>query len=221
MRADLSVSQDRAADPASPADARPPSFGNWPAVASLLRTARGSLGDSVRAGSPAERYAAAHLAALRAAAAVLAAKARPDTSPRPRAYGRPASAWTLLSAVAPELTEWAGFFAAGAGKRAAAEAGITRVISSREADDLLRDAETFLGLVERTVSRSLGPSSASGQSEARPDRTAAPERAGLAMPATSREVSVASAHQIRVLSWGSEHTRAASHAGRAGHVRAG
>ena len=50
--------------------------------------------------------------------------------------------------VAPELSEWAAFFAAGATKRAAAEAGIPRVVSAREADDLLRAAEQFVSLVE-------------------------------------------------------------------------
>uniref|UniRef100_UPI0036F280F0 SAV_6107 family HEPN domain-containing protein n=1 Tax=Fodinicola feengrottensis TaxID=435914 RepID=UPI0036F280F0 len=39
------------------------------------------------------------------------------------------------------------FRAAGAAKRAAAEAGIQRVVSTREADDLLRDAERFLAVV--------------------------------------------------------------------------
>ena len=44
----------------------------------------------------------------------------------------------------------AAFFAAGATRRAAAEAGLD-VVTSREADDLLRDAETFLALVDTTV----------------------------------------------------------------------
>ena len=51
----------------------------------------------------------------------------------------------------PALSEWAAFFAAGAGKRAAAEAGLPRAVSLREADDLLRDAETFLSLVESAL----------------------------------------------------------------------
>jgi hypothetical protein len=67
---------------------------------------------------PAERYASAHLAALRAAAAVLAVRTQPDVKRR-----GPRSAWAMLPVVAPELSEWAAFFAAGAGKRAAAEAG--------------------------------------------------------------------------------------------------
>src|SRR5258705_435303 len=79
--------------------------------------------------------------------AARAARARPAASV-PRRPARPTSAWTLLCRVAPELTEWAGFFAAGAAKRAAAEAGLPRSVTAREADDLLRDAETFLAVVE-------------------------------------------------------------------------
>jgi hypothetical protein len=66
----------------------------------------------------------------------------------------------LLTRVAPELTEWAAFFAAGATKRQAAEAGLTRAVSVREADDLLRDAECFLRVVEQLLgvpSQSLLP----------------------------------------------------------------
>jgi hypothetical protein len=116
-----------------------------PAAADLVGAARRGLVHAALAPQPAEKYVAAHLAALRAAAAVLAVRA---TGGRAR---RPASAWALLSRVAPELAEWAGFFAAGARKRAAAEAGLPRAVTAREADDLLRDAETFLGLVEATL----------------------------------------------------------------------
>jgi hypothetical protein len=59
--------------------------------------------------------------------------------------------WELLPRVEPALSEWAAFFAAGAGKRAAAEAGLVRAVSAREADDLLRDAETFLSLAEEAL----------------------------------------------------------------------
>jgi hypothetical protein len=96
-----------------------------------------------------ERYATAHLAALRAAAAVLACRARPATAAGRRS--RPTSAWVLLTAVAPELGEWASFFAAGARKRAAAEAGLPAAVTPREADDLVRDAQTFLSVVETTL----------------------------------------------------------------------
>jgi hypothetical protein len=59
--------------------------------------------------------------------------------------------WVLLPTVAPELAEWSAFFAAGAAKRAAAEAGLSRAVTPREADDLLRDAASFLALVETTL----------------------------------------------------------------------
>ncbi len=107
----------------------------------VASSARGLLEAAVRP-SAAGRYAAAHLAALRAAAALLAARARPA-----RGRARLRSVWSVLPEVAPELAEWAAFFAAGAGKRAAAEAGLEHAVSPREADDLLRDAETFLALV--------------------------------------------------------------------------
>jgi hypothetical protein len=112
------------------------------ATLSLLAAAWATLAEAAAEPDPGRRYAAAHLAALRAAAAVLAARARPQ----PR--HRPTSAWSLLSAIAPEFAEWAAFFAAGAGKRAAAEAGLSRAVTAREADDLVRDVETFIGVVE-------------------------------------------------------------------------
>src|SRR5580704_13737128 len=83
---------------------------------------------------------------LSAAAAVVAARGEPKTRRR-----KPHSVWDLLPQVEPALTEWAAYFAAGAGKRAAAEAGLPRAASAREADDLLRDAETFLSLAETAL----------------------------------------------------------------------
>ena len=53
-----------------------------------------------------------------------------------------------LEQVAPELGEWAIFFAAGAAKRAAAEAGLSHAVTEREADDLVRDVGSFLTVVE-------------------------------------------------------------------------
>lgn len=117
-----------------------------PATAvSALARAREALADAAAASAPAPRYAAAHVAALRATAAVLAVRTRPASRRRQR------NAWTLLVQVAPELEEWAVFFAAGASKRAAAEAGLSRAVSTREADDLLRDSGRFLELVERML----------------------------------------------------------------------
>ena len=120
--------------------------GLGPDSAGLLGLARRGVAEAAMAPDAAPRYAAAHLAALRAAAAVVAAKARPDQRTGPRR--RPISVWVLLGRVAPEMSEWAAFFAAGARKRAAAEAGLVGQVSAREADDLLRDAEEFLQVAE-------------------------------------------------------------------------
>jgi hypothetical protein len=111
--------------------------------AELLIIARQGLREATQTQADGLRFATAHLAALRAAAAVLAARARPE----PRRRSRLTSVWALLTTVAPELAEWASFFAAGASKRAAAEAGIPRAVSAREADDLIRAAEQFVEVV--------------------------------------------------------------------------
>jgi hypothetical protein len=111
----------------------------------LLGSAARGLLEAYATPDPARRYATAHLAALRAAAAVLAARAHPV-----RRGGRIRSVWTLLPAVAPQMQEWAAFFAANAARRAAAEAGLP-VVSQREADDLLRDAESFLAQVAAVI----------------------------------------------------------------------
>lgn len=119
----------------------------------LLALARQGLAEAAATTVPSERYALSHLAALRAAAAVLACRAQPESGAGRRTRPRPV--WSLLVQVAPEMAEWAAFFAAGAAKRAAAEAGIPGVVSPREADDLLRDAGCFLAVVETTLSARL------------------------------------------------------------------
>jgi hypothetical protein len=123
-------------------------FGLPPAAGTYLERSAWALREAVTAPDANLRYAQAHVAALRAAAAVLAARARP--APR-RGRSHQRNAWTLLAEVAPELGEWATFFAAGAAKRAAAEAGSRRAVTDREADDLVRDADRFLGLVEESL----------------------------------------------------------------------
>jgi SAV_6107-like HEPN len=110
------------------------------AADALVAAARRGLAEAELCRDAAGRYCAAHIAALRAAAAVLAVRARPTRR-------GPTSVWLLLPRVAPALNEWAEFFAAGARKRAAAEIGLSAV-SQREADDLLRDAGRFISVVE-------------------------------------------------------------------------
>jgi hypothetical protein len=118
-----------------------------PSALALMASARRGLAAAEDESSAGARYVAAHLAALRAAAAVVAVKAEPAGARRKR----PQSVWELLPRVEPALAEWAAFFAAGAGKRAAAEAGMLRAVSVHEADDLLRDAGTFVGLAESAL----------------------------------------------------------------------
>jgi hypothetical protein len=119
-----------------------------PSALALLESARYGLAAAEGETSAGARYVSAHLAALRAAAAVVTARAEPGASGRRR---KPLSVWELLPKVEPALSEWAAFFAAGAAKRAAAEAGLPRAVSLREADELLRDAETFLSLAENAL----------------------------------------------------------------------
>jgi HEPN superfamily protein len=119
-----------------------------PAAMALLESARHGLADAAEEAGAGARYVAAHLAALRAAAAVVAARPTQGSLPRRKT---PRSVWELLPRVEPALAEWAAFFAAGARKRAAAEAGLPKAVSPREADDLLRDAETFLSLAEEAL----------------------------------------------------------------------
>jgi hypothetical protein len=119
-----------------------------PTVLNLLETARRGLAEANAEADPGTRYICAHLAALRAAAAIVAARGEPGTGARRR---RPRSVWELLPQVEPALTEWAAFFAASAAKRAAAEAGLPRAATACEAEDLLRDVATFLTVAERAL----------------------------------------------------------------------
>jgi AcrR family transcriptional regulator len=110
----------------------------------LVERARASLLEACLSRAVTDRYLQSRLAALRAAAALVSARAAAPVDPGPR------NLWDLLPAVAPELTEWAAFFDA-AGRRL--DAGPT----AREADDLLRQAETFVDLVCRALGLPIAP----------------------------------------------------------------
>ncbi|OXM61692.1 SAV_6107 family HEPN domain-containing protein [Amycolatopsis vastitatis] len=126
-----------------PMAVRPPAP---PVAAGLLAQARRGLAEAERETDPAERFIGAYLAALRGAAAVLAARGRPH-----RGRARPASTWVLLDSVAPELREWSAFFAGNSAARAAAQAGITGKVTVESAAGLVRAATPFLELVRRLV----------------------------------------------------------------------
>lgn len=110
-----------------------------------LDGARAALAGAELADQAAERYLLAHLAALRVAATVLAARAHAASGARMR------NVWQVVGEVAPEFAEWAGYFAATQGKRQAVAAGATAIVSHREADDLLRDAQAFHDAVRRRL----------------------------------------------------------------------
>ena len=117
------------------------------ATHSYLERSAESLREAITSSDVPQRYALAHVSALRATAALLAARAQP----MPVARRRQKNAWVLLTEVAPEFNEWAVFFSSGAQKRSAAEAGSRRAVTEREADDLVRDADRFLALVETSL----------------------------------------------------------------------
>lgn len=127
---------------------RPPSGRSAPA---LVEQARGMLRESERQADPAERFRLAHLAALRGAAALFAERGRPV------GRRRLVSAWVLVDAVAPELSEWSVYFAGTAGKRESVEAGARSVVSDRDATDQLHAADQFLLLVERSLGLMAAP----------------------------------------------------------------
>ena len=115
-----------------------------------LQRARAALLEAELTSRSADRYLAAQHAALRTAAVILAARSHPAVGAH---RSRPRNAWQLVAVVAPEFGEWAAYFAATEGKRDAVRAGATAIVSTREADDLVRDVEQLLGLVERSLGR--------------------------------------------------------------------
>ncbi len=111
------------------------------AVVALLERSREGLRTAASELDARTRWAGAHLAALRAATAVLAVRGRPGP-----ARSRPRSVWQVLPRLAPELAEWAVFLGS-----------LQRLPDHthgdpRAADDLLRDAERFLRAVTGVLS---------------------------------------------------------------------
>ncbi len=113
------------------------------AVLGLIDRGRDGLLEACHAPSAAQRYELAHVAALRIAAAVLAAR-------RPPGRRRPTDVWSQLPRVAPELTEWATFFAGTARVRRGLASGRSTV-TVRDGDDLVRQGEMFLERVLAAV----------------------------------------------------------------------
>lgn len=104
--------------------------------ATELRRASGILAAAEVTAEPLGRFGQALAAAQVIAAFVLRVRV---------ACVRPAerNVWQLLVTVAPELGEWAGFFATCQAKQQLAAAGARGVVGSRDADDLVRDVRCF------------------------------------------------------------------------------
>lgn len=123
-----------------------------PRVAALLEQARRSLAAAKSADNAADRYTAAHVAAVRAAAALVAA--RGSRSRR----ARPVPVWTLLAQAAPDMAAWAPHFAAQDRTRAAVEAGVTRLVNDLTAADALARSTVFVDAVQaRLATPEAGP----------------------------------------------------------------
>ena len=120
----------------------------------LLDRSREALAAACAAPAASTRHADASLAALRAGAALVAAGSG-RRGPRLPGEG-PHDVWSLVVGVAPELVEWAQRFAAATERQSLLESGVLRV-GAREADDLLRDAETFLDLAARRLGVPTAP----------------------------------------------------------------
>lgn len=119
-------------------------------VLTLIERAHEAIGVAYAAESAFARHRAGQLAALRAAAAVVAARSRRSRPGQAARTTGPVSLWEVLPRLAPELGEWAGHFAVVTRRLTLVESGRIGV-GAREADDVLRDAEMFLAQVEVVV----------------------------------------------------------------------
>ncbi|MBT0995819.1 colicin transporter [Cellulomonas sp. DKR-3] len=126
----------------------------------LLARADAELLAAQYSAEPWERFSHAHLAGLRAAAAVVARRGAPG------GRGAPRTVWGMVDAVAPELADLAAFFADGAALRSAVDAGrFDRVTEERAertlclAEDLVDAAHALVAAEEPVpfVARSAAP----------------------------------------------------------------
>lgn len=118
---------------------------DWTAVWS---DAESALTEAELFAMPADRYAAAHRAALLVATAVLAARSTPQIARVARR--EPGDVWSLVAHLAPELGEWAVFFHM-VGPLVSAGSKQPRLVTERQADDLLRDAQGFRDAARRCL----------------------------------------------------------------------
>lgn len=121
-----------------------------PQTAELLRRADAELLAAQFSGEPWEMLSHAHLAALRAGAALVAARGRPS------GRGAPRTVWGMLDAVAPELHTLSAFFAQSASLRSAVDAGRFDLVTQVRAERSLVVAEDLVDAVRAALSRAEG-----------------------------------------------------------------
>lgn len=107
------------------------------AALDLLARSEAELTASAVAQDPGEALVHAHLAALRAGAALVQVRGRPG----PRSGAR--TVWDMVTRVAPELADLAAYFAANAATRSAVEAR-RATVEPEKAEQTAAVAEQFL-----------------------------------------------------------------------------
>ena len=112
-----------------------------PQSAQLLGRADAELLAAQFSGEPWEMFSHAHLAALRAGAALVAARGRPS------GRGAPRTVWGMLDAVAPELHTLSALFAQAATLRSAVDAGRFELVTPARAERALCAAEDLVDAV--------------------------------------------------------------------------
>lgn len=131
-----------ATDPSASARARSGLVQRIDTTGQLMTAAWRAIADAAASNTAEDRFDAANLAALRAAAAVLSTRATSKPGAQ-LAGGSARSVWVLLPQFAPELGEWADFFGLNFRVRTIRRGDQSIRIGERQADDLLRDAERF------------------------------------------------------------------------------
>lgn len=117
----------------------------------LLARSDAELVAATLASAPDETLLHAHLAALRAGAALVQVRGRPGGRPAPR------TVWDMVAVLAPELAAWAAFFADNAGTRSAVEAGRGDLVDARRAERALAAAEDFQTAVRAVIGADVQP----------------------------------------------------------------
>jgi len=117
----------------------------------LLARSDAELVAATLASAPDETLLHAHLAALRAGAALVQVRGRPGGRPAPR------TVWDMVAVLAPELAAWAAFFADNAGTRSAVEAGRGDLVDARRAERALAAAEDFQTAVRAVIGAGVQP----------------------------------------------------------------